>query len=128
MKRSASRGLVAAALAGGVLVGAGAALAASNVVTDTDNVHLRIVKSRVEDGVNVGWHTHPGPVFVQVQAGFLKIYQGTCEPKVVGPGDTLVEVAGVPVRAEAKGTVEWTSTLIYETGQAPSTPATGTCP
>jgi hypothetical protein len=54
---------------------AGVAVAAQTIVTDTDNVHLRIVKSQLDDGFDSGWHTHPGPAIVQVERGRFKITQ-----------------------------------------------------
>ena len=43
-----------------VVISAGTAMAASSIVTDTDNVHLRVVKSSFEEGFAGAWHTHPG--------------------------------------------------------------------
>jgi quercetin dioxygenase-like cupin family protein len=107
---------------------AGVAVAAQTIVTDTDNVHLRIVKSQFDDGFDSGWHTHPGPAIVQVQKGRFKIFQGTCEPTTVAAGETYIEVPNVPVLAVAKGEIEWTTTLIYETGRPAATPVASPCP
>lgn len=107
--------------------GVGIAVAASNTVTDTDNVHLRIVESQFDDGFVGAWHKHAGPVIVQVKQGYFKLYQGSCNPTIVGPGETFVEVPNVPIRGEAKGEIEWTATFIYETGQAASTPVSDPC-
>lgn len=107
---------------------AGVAAAAQTIVTDTDNVHLRIVKSQFNDGFDTGWHTHPGPAIVQVQQGRFKIFQGNCQPTTVRAGETYIEVPNVPVLAVAKGPIEWTTTLIYETGQAAGTPVASPCP
>jgi quercetin dioxygenase-like cupin family protein len=107
---------------------AGVAVAAQTIVTDTDNVHLRIVKSQFDDGFDSGWHTHPGPAIVQVQQGRFKIFQSTCEPTTVRAGETYIEVPNDPVLAVAKGEIEWTTTLIYETGQAAATPVASPCP
>jgi quercetin dioxygenase-like cupin family protein len=107
---------------------AGVAVAAQTVVTDTDNVHLRIVKSQFDDGFDSGWHMHPGPAIVQVQEGRFKIFDSSCKPTTVGAGETYIEVPNVPVLAVAKGEIEWTTTLIYETGQAAATPVASPCP
>lgn len=107
---------------------AGVAVAAQTIVTDTDNVHLRIVKSQFDDGFDSGWHTHPGPAIVQVQKGRFKIFQATCEPTTVAAGETYIEVPNVPVLAVAKGEIEWTTTLIYETGRPAATPVASPCP
>ena len=76
-------------------------------------------------GGNSGWHTHPGPGIVQVQAGNFKIYQGSCQPTVVQKGETYIEIPGVAVRAVADGPVEWTTTLVIPGpfGGSPAPPA-----
>jgi quercetin dioxygenase-like cupin family protein len=107
---------------------AGVAAAAQTIVTDTDNIHLRIVKSQFDDGFDSGWHTHPGPAIVQVERGRFKITQGSCTPTTVTAGETYIEVPNVPVLAVAKGEIEWTTTLIYETGKAAGTPVASPCP
>jgi quercetin dioxygenase-like cupin family protein len=107
---------------------AGVAVAAQTIVTDTDNVHLRVVKSQFDDGFDSGWHTHPGPAIVQVQRGRFKIFQGRCEPTTVGAGETYIEVPNIPVLAVAEGEIEWTTTLLYETGRAAGTPVASPCP
>jgi quercetin dioxygenase-like cupin family protein len=107
---------------------AGVAVAAQTIVTDTDNVHLRIVKSQFDDGFDSGWHTHSGPAIVQVQKGRFKITQGSCTPTTVTAGEAYIEVPNVPVLAVAKGEIEWTTTLIYETGQPAATPVASPCP
>jgi quercetin dioxygenase-like cupin family protein len=111
-----------------LVAASGVAVAAQTIVTDTDNVHLRIVKSQFADGFDSGWHTHPGPAIVQVQKGRFKITQGNCQPTTVSAGETYIEVPNVPVLALAKGEIEWTTTLIYETGQAAATPVASPCP
>ncbi len=125
-KRS-TKAIVGGAMVAATALAATAAMAASTTVTDTDNVHLRVVKSHFDDGFVGDWHTHAGPVIIQVQRGFFKIYQGSCAPTVVGPGETYIEIPNVPVRGAANGEIEWTTTLIYETGQQPSTPAADPC-
>lgn len=113
--------LAAAGLAVGI------AVAASTVVVDTTNVRLRIVQSEFDDGFDSGWHTHPGPVIVQVQEGTFKIYQGGCEPNVVHAGDSYIEVPFVPVRAVAKGRIKWTTSQILPVGFAAQDPAVPPC-
>ena len=107
---------------------AGVAAAAQTIVTDTDNTHLRIVKSQFDDGFDSGWHTHPGPAIVQVERGRFKITQGSCTPTTVTAGETYIEVPNVPVLAVAKREIEWTTTLIYETGKAAGSPVASPCP
>ena len=114
-------------LLGALVLGAGIVMAASVVVVDTSNVRLRVIQSAFEDGFDSGWHSHPGPVIVQVQEGVFKIYQGGCEPKIVHEGETFVEVPLVPVRAISKGPIRWTTSQILPTTEPPQTPAATPC-
>jgi quercetin dioxygenase-like cupin family protein len=125
------RSKTAITLAGVVLlaltVGAGIGYAASNVVRDTTSVRLRVIQSDFANGFDSGWHTHPGPVIVQVQDGKLKIYQGSCKATVLQKGDNYLEVPFVPVRAIAQGHVKWTTSQILPNGEFPSTDVTSPC-
>ena len=97
------------------VIGAGIAIAVttSTTLADTNAVRLKIVRSETTGDFSSGWHTHPGPVIVQVQEGFLKIsQQGNCQPNVVGAGETFIEVPELPLVAEAKGPAKWTTTFI----------------
>jgi hypothetical protein len=126
--------IVLAILVIGAAVSVGVAIAtvtASNLV-DTSSVRLRIdrshfVPSADQPTFTSGWHTHPGPVIVQVQEGFLKITQGTCHPNVVGPGETYVETPELPVNATANKEVSWTTTLIVPVGAPLRTNTTDPC-
>jgi quercetin dioxygenase-like cupin family protein len=134
---------LAIATAGLIVLGGSVALAgviSQQVVFPPNNAansgaaNIRIVHT-VANEFDSGWHTHPGPAIVQVQAGFLKIYQGSCEPTVVQKGDTYIEIPGVPVRGVASGPVEWTTTLVIPGpfGGSPAPPAqtnltTNPCP
>jgi hypothetical protein len=96
------------------LVGVGTALAAvvsQQVLADTGNVHMRIVRTNAND-FDTGWHVHPGVAIVQVQEGSFKMYQGSCTPITVSAGQTFIEAPHLPVRAIATGTIKWTTTLI----------------
>jgi hypothetical protein len=104
-------------LLGGVVVaGVTAAVAlpaviSQSVITDTTSVHLRVQRTAA-DGFDSGWHVHPGLSIVQVEEGSIKIYENSCTPKTVGPGDTLIEVPFQPVRAIATGHVVWTTSFV----------------
>jgi len=117
------RWIALAAFVLGSAIGAGIAIAAttSTVVADTNVVRERIVTTATDGDFSSGWHIHPGPVIVQVQEGYLKITQTTCNPNVIGPGETYVETPGVPVIAEANKAAKWTSTLILP-NSAPGNP------
>jgi quercetin dioxygenase-like cupin family protein len=119
--------VVGVAVIAAVALGVGVAIGASTVVTDTENVRLRVIQSDFPDGFDSGWHTHPGPVIVQVQEGYFKIYQGRCEPTVVQKGETYLETPLVPVRAVAKGTIRWTTSQVLPAGPAPQTNVPSPC-
>lgn len=91
----------------------------SNTLTDTNAVRLKIahmefVPSADQPEFSSGWHTHPGPVIVQVQEGEFKVFQGGCTPNIVRAGETYIEVPEVPALVTAKRAVEWTTTLIRD--------------
>ena len=122
--------LVAFVVGGGI--GAGIAIAATTttLVSDTNVVRERIARISTDGSFNSGWHIHPGPVIVQVQKGYLKITQNTCNPTVVGPGETYIETPGQPVIAEANNAVNWTITEILpdsHPGDADRVSATDPC-
>ena len=111
----------------GVVLGASMATAGHYSV-DTNNVRLIVSHTVDPDGLDSGWHTHPGPAIVQVEKGFFKIFQGGCEPTIVGPGETYIETPAQPVRAVAKDAITWTTTLILPQGVPPRTDvATSPC-
>jgi quercetin dioxygenase-like cupin family protein len=119
-------------IAAAVGVGVAVATVTSTTLADTTNVRLRIdrsefVPSADQPEFSSGWHTHPGPVIIQVQEGYLKITQGTCHPNVVGPGETYVETPELPVLATAKKSVKWTATLIVPAGVPLRTNASDPC-
>jgi quercetin dioxygenase-like cupin family protein len=74
-----------------------------------------------------GWHTHPGPVIIQVQEGYLKITQATCYANVIGPGETYIETPELPVLATANREVRWTVTLVVPAGVPLRTDASDPC-
>lgn len=119
-------------LAVAVLVAAGlaavgiAAVTSQTVVADATNLHLRIIKSTAND-LDSGWHVHPGPAIVQVQAGSFQITQGSCTPKTVSAGETYIEVPFLPVRAVATGNVVWTTTLLGRYEDKLNTPVASPC-
>ncbi|HET7128567.1 MAG TPA: AraC family ligand binding domain-containing protein [Gaiellaceae bacterium] len=115
-----SRRLILFAILAVSLVAAGTALSgvlSQQVIADTGNVHIRIVRTNAND-FDTGWHVHPGVAIVQVQEGSFKIYQGSCTPTTVGAGQTFIEAPHLPVRGIAAGPVRWTTTLIT-TGNDP---------
>jgi len=123
VKRFGSRkalGLWAIVL-GAVAIGVPIAVAAATELRNTTDVRLRVVTGEFADGFDSGWHTHPGPVIVQVEEGAFKMYQNGCEPTVVQKGETFVEIPFVPIRAVAKGYIKWTTSQVLPAADAPQT-------
>ena len=117
--------LAAAALLAAVAV---AAVTSQTVLSDGNTIHYRFVRTAA-DGLDSGWHMHPGLAIVQVQEGSLQITQGSCTPKTVGPGETLVEVPYLPVRGTATGKVVWTTSFLVRAEEPLSIPVTTSpCP
>jgi quercetin dioxygenase-like cupin family protein len=106
---------------GAVAIGVPIAIAATSELRNTTDVRLRVVTGDFADGFDSGWHTHPGPVIVQVKEGAFKMYQNGCEPIVVNKGETYVEMPFVPIRAVAKGEIKWTTSQILPAADAPQT-------
>jgi hypothetical protein len=124
--------LLGAFVVGGAI---GAAIASAvttiTVVADTNTVRERIATITTDGDFNSGWHIHPGPVIVQVQSGYLKITQNTCNPNVVGPGETYIETPGVPVDATADKATTWTITELFPNsapGDSDRVSTTSPCP
>lgn len=101
-------------------VGAGIALATvtSTVLADTNTVREKIVRTDFVPSVDQptfdsGWHTHPGPVIIQVQTGRLRVRNESCgEAFVIEAGETSIEVPEYALRVRTSNPASWTSTLI----------------
>lgn len=104
-----------------------AAVTSQQAITDTTNVHLRVVKT-IADGFDSGWHIHPGLAVVQVQEGTIQIYENSCTPKAVTAGDTFIEIPYQPVRAIATGHVVWTTTFVLDNAGSFQIPLTTVSP
>jgi hypothetical protein len=119
----------AAVLSSGTLAAVSLAGVWSQAVqADFTNVHVRVVHTIAND-YDSGWHYHPGLAIVQVQEGSFQITQGSCTPKTVSAGETYIETPYVPVRAVAKGKIDWTTTLIVRYEDPPLIPlTTNPCP
>jgi quercetin dioxygenase-like cupin family protein len=108
-------------LAAAISVGVAVATVKFTVLADTNKVRenifrIEFVPSADEPRFSSGWHTHPGPVFVQVQRGRVKISSGPpggpCHTAIVRSGQTYIETPEVPVLLEANRKAKWTTTLI----------------
>ena len=120
--------LVAVVLVAGAAAGVGiSAVISRTIVADGENIHYQIVRS-VADGFDSGWHIHPGLAIVQVQEGSVQITQGSCTPKTLNAGETLVEVPYAPVRAVATGRFVWTTTFFVRYEEAVTIPVPSPCP
>jgi hypothetical protein len=121
--------LVGALITAGVIAAVSVgAVWSQGVLADGTSLHFRVVHTIAND-FDSGWHTHPGPVLVQVQQGSLQITQGSCTAKTVSAGETYIEIPYVPVRGVATGRVEWTTTMLGRIEEALTTPLpTSPCP
>jgi quercetin dioxygenase-like cupin family protein len=104
-------------LLGAVGVGVAVATVTATVLADTHDVRLRIVRSEFvpsadQPTFSSGWHTHPGPVIVQVQEGRFKITDSNCKTTVLRPGETYIETPEAPLVVTADRAVKWTTTFI----------------
>jgi hypothetical protein len=119
--------LAALAVVGSAAAVAIPAVISQQVIVDGTAIHYRVVKS-VADGLDSGWHIHPGLAIVQVQEGALQIYQGSCTPRRVGTGETYIEIPYEPVRGVATGRVVWTTTFLVNGPDAPTIPLSSYSP
>lgn len=75
----------------------------------TDDWHIQIKSKPAFDiavqtilfppGAASGWHTHPGPVFIQVKTGTMTFYQSddpSCTPQVRTKGEGFVDLGEHP--------------------------------
>jgi len=116
--------LVLAASIGGAATGAAiSAVLSQQVIADTGNVHIKVIRTAVDGNYDSGWHVHTGVAIVQVQSGALQITQNGCTPTTVGPGQTFIEVPFLVVRGVATGPTSWTTTQITEGFDPPQIPA-----
>jgi quercetin dioxygenase-like cupin family protein len=91
-----------------------------------------------DPGSFTGWHTHPGPVFIQVIKGTVTFYEGddpNCTPVVVDSGEAYLDLGDVPHigRNETELTAQDLVVLFGPPGTDPlnfrlDAPAPGNCP
>ena len=80
-----------------------------NIMRITDDWHMQIKSKPAFDiaiqtinfppGSASGWHTHPGPVFIQVVSGTMTFYQSddpTCSPQVRAAGQGFLDLGEHP--------------------------------
>ena len=121
--------LIAALLVAGALAAVAVpAVIGETVVRDGQNLHYRFSRLTA-DGLDTGWHIHPGLAVLQVQEGSLQVsVQGNCTPKSVVAGDTYVEAPFVPVRVVATGKVVFNVALYVPYEEPFTSRAASPCP
>jgi len=64
-------------------------------------------------GAYSGWHSHPGPVFINVKEGTVTFYEHDCSVKVVTAGEGFLDVGDHPHFARNEGTVQAVNVVTY---------------
>ena len=103
-----------------------------------DDIQVVTQTITIAPGGHTGWHSHPGPVFVTIQAGTMTFYDAddpSCSPGIYATGATFVDRGGGHVHiARNEGTVPM---VLYATYLVPvahpvtirtDAPNPGTCP
>ena len=120
--------IAALSVAAGLATVALPAVIGETVVRDGQNLHYRFTRLTA-DGLDTGWHIHPGLAVLQVQEGSLQVtVQGNCTAKTVAAGDTYVEAPFVPVRVVATGRVVFNVALYVPYEEPFTSRAASPCP
>ena len=84
--------VLAAGLGVGALIGNGAPMAPGVPAVDAAPVATEtiVVEMAYEPGESSGWHVHPINHIVEVRSGELAVYDGACQLRTYGPGETYV--------------------------------------
>ncbi len=97
--------------------------------SDTHEIELRtrgrwvsrVIHHRIVPGGYTGWHSHPGPVFVMINAGtFTKYEAGDPNPHVYPPGSGFVEAPGSVHLGRNEGNVDVQLVAYYLTPEGAS--------
>lgn len=122
--------LLALVLAAGVVVSVALpAVIGRQVLAEGTNLRYQFVRQTADaSGFDSGWHVHPGLVVFQVEEGSVQVFQGSCTPKTLGPGDTFLEVPWKPVRARSSGAAVWTTSLFIAADNPLSIPLSAYSP
>jgi hypothetical protein len=104
---------------------------ADGTFVNTVNVNIGPIKFRTKDEVEVfqvsstansgwtsGWHSHTGPVLVNMTAGSMTFYASDCTRTTVTAGHGYIEAPNDPilVRNEGSVTAAWVTTQIIPVG------------
>lgn len=115
--------LAALISAGAVVAVAVAAVTSRQTLAEGTDLRYQFARTIADaSGFDSGWHVHPGIVIFQVEAGFIQIYQGSCTPRTLGPGETFIEVPWKSVRALSTGSAVWTTSIFTPASQELSIP------
>jgi quercetin dioxygenase-like cupin family protein len=63
-------------------------------ITTQGPTDVYVVTNTIVPGGDTGWHTHPGPSLITVQAGTVTAYDGddpTCSPQVYSAGSGFID-------------------------------------
>ncbi|HEY7064715.1 MAG TPA: cupin domain-containing protein [Chloroflexota bacterium] len=63
-------------------------------IKTTGSSDLYVISNTIPPGGHSGWHTHPGPSLITVQAGTVTAYDGddpTCTPQVYQAGSGFID-------------------------------------
>ena len=100
-----------------------------------DPTDLIVSTLTIQPGGNSGWHTHPGPGFVQVTSGSARFYEAddpSCAPTEVSAGRAWLDRGEIThiARNESNAPVTLLVTLFVPPGAPPriDEPAPGNCP
>jgi hypothetical protein len=105
-------------------------------------VDVVVNNNKLAPGGTVGWHSHTGPVVVQIRKGMMTLYDGSdpnCTPQDISAGEAFVEnvteaINGRQhvhtVRNEGIVDLEWTAASFVPVGEPGriDQPAPGNCP
>ena len=86
-----------------------------------DPTEVTVVSLTIQPGGHMGWHSHPGPGFVQVTSGTASFYEAddpSCSPTVVGVGQAWLDRGETPhiARNETDAPVTFLVTLFTPPG------------
>jgi quercetin dioxygenase-like cupin family protein len=66
---------------------------------------ILVVTQTWQPGGYSGWHTHAGLVLFTLKSGTISVFDGSCNERIVNPGDALVEPVGEPMNVKNYGSV-----------------------
>ncbi len=121
--------LIAAVVAAAALAAVALpAVIGREVIREGNNIHYQFARITA-DGLDSGWHIHPGLVVVRVLEGSLQFTaQASCAPKTVAAGETYIEAPFVPIRAVATGRVVFIVAQFVRDEEPLMSPVASPCP